>query len=296
MSPDSPRVLELGPAGEWLDGGRPWRPDAPFLAVLGDPVAHSLSPRLQTAALRARGLARAYRAVRVPAGRLADLRRAGAPGLAAANVTAPLKEEAAALCDELTPVAARAGAVNTLRLEGGRWIGHNTDVEGLARALGEAWPGSSPPDVGVVLGTGGAARAAVLALLGWGVGRVAARARSVAAGRRFRAWLDRSGAPGAGAVAIEPLAGATGPCPGERAVWVVCLAAGVPAAPCLPAGPRAPASLVLDLRYGDALPDEPRPDLPWRDGRDLLLAQGALSFAWWFGPPVPLAAMRAALG
>src|SRR5690606_5637017 len=86
-----------------------------LLAVLGDPVEHSLSPPMQNAAFQAAGLPYVYIAVRVPAGGLQRvlqaLRLLGARG---ANVTVPLKEEAAALADWLSPEARAAGTVNTL--------------------------------------------------------------------------------------------------------------------------------------------------------------------------------------
>jgi shikimate dehydrogenase len=294
----SEEPLELAPARGWLRGGRPWQAAAPFYAVLGDPIAHSRSPALQAAGLRARGLPHAYLAARVPAGRLAALRDADwDPGLAGFNVTAPLKIEAAALCDELTAVAARCGAVNTVRVEGRRWTGHNTDVEGIARVLARRWPDREPPDAAFVLGAGGSARAAVLALLERGAGCVTVRCREPARAEDFRRWLAECRRPGATAVAIEPLAAQERPAAGESAVWIVCLGAGVTIAPAPDAGggqARA-ARLVLDLRYGPALPAATCP-APRVDGLPVLLAQGGLAFAWWFGEPVPWAAMGAALG
>lgn len=273
-----------------------WSPAAPFYAVVGNPIAHSLSPAMQGAALRSRGLPHDYRAIEVAAGGLLALKRPGhAPGLAGFNVTAPLKAEAAGLSDELTPEAARAGAVNTVRVTGTRWQGHNTDVGGVRAALAQGWTAATPPDHGTVLGAGGAARAAVLALLAWGTRRIVARARTVEGVRRFRDWLDGCGATGAAAVGVDLLDGGGGPCPGETAVWLVSLPGGVPAAAWLPGRARAVPSLVLDLRYGAALPGEPPSPVPFLDGRSVLLAQGGLAFAWWFGEPVPWDAMRDAL-
>ncbi len=288
--------LEAAPqAGGWRRDGRVWVAGAPFYAVVGDPVAHSLSPRLQTAALRARGLPHLYGTIHVRSGELARLKApGGAPGLAGFNVTAPLKTEAHALCDQLTPAAQRAGAVNAVRVGAGRWEGHNTDVGGIAGVLSRAWGHDRRADVGIVLGSGGAARAAALALLDRGLPRVVIRARSAASVRRCRAWLDDPAAP-APRVTVELLTDADPATAGERTIWVVCLAAGVEAAPYLPRAATGSRSLVLDLRYGPALPAADRPALPWRDGRDVLLEQGALAFAWWFGEPVPREAMRAAL-
>ena len=296
MLPERSGPLTPAPGGGWRRDGAPWSPAAPFFAVVGDPVAHSLSPVMQGAALRARGLPHDYRAIEVAAGGLVALKQTDhAPGLAGFNVTAPLKAEAAGLSDELTPEAARVGAVNTVRVTGTRWQGHNTDLGGMRAALMQGWTAPGPPDHGTVLGTGGAARAAVLALLAWGTRRIAARARTVEGVRRFRGWLDGCGAPGAAAVGVDLLDGGGGPCPGETAVWLVSLPAGVPVAAWLPERVRAVPSLVLDLRYGAALPIEPRSPVPFLDGRSVLLAQGGQAFAWWFGEPVPWDAMRAAL-
>jgi len=83
----------------------------------------------------------------------------------------------------------------------------------------------------------------------------------------------------------------------EAVVWVCCLAGGVSARPFLPdAAPKGEA-LLLDLRYGDQLPSDQAPlGFDFSDGKPVLLMQGGLSFAWWFGPPIPWDAMRQALG
>ena len=117
-----------------------------LVALLGHPVAHSLSPRMQNAAFAARGLDWAYVALDVPPRRLADaVRGLAAAGFVGANVTAPHKLAAARLCDE-----ADAESVNTLVFEDGRTVGTSTDAAVLE--------GLSPRRVAIV-GDGGAARA-----------------------------------------------------------------------------------------------------------------------------------------
>src|SRR3954466_9638409 len=115
-----------------------------LVALLGHPVAHSLSPRMQNAAFAARGLDWAYVALDVPPERLAEaVRGLAAAGFVGANVTAPHKLAAARLCDE-----ADAESVNTLVFRDGRVIGTSTDaavLEGLTF------------DRPVVVGNGGAA-------------------------------------------------------------------------------------------------------------------------------------------
>ena len=106
-------------------------------AVIGDPVAHSKSPAMHAAAIRALGLPHTYEAVRVAAEELprvvAVLREGGYDGL---NVTVPHKERVLALVDAVDPSARLAGAANTLvRADDGRVVAHNTDVPALAAEL-----------------------------------------------------------------------------------------------------------------------------------------------------------------
>ncbi|MFL6004935.1 MAG: shikimate dehydrogenase family protein [Gaiellaceae bacterium] len=127
-----------------------------LVALLGHPVAHSLSPRMQNAAFAARGLDWAYVALDVPPERLEEaLRGLAAAGFAGANVTAPHKLAAARLCDE-----ADAQSVNTLVFEDGRIVGISTDAAVLDTSEG--------PSLGrvAIVGDGGAAQAFVAAVPG----------------------------------------------------------------------------------------------------------------------------------
>jgi len=155
------------------------------LAVIGDPVEHSASPRLQRAFLEEAGLAGSYEAVRVVAGdgaRAIDSMRA--EGYAGLNVTTPLKAEAYARADWHDPVAAATGSVNTLVL-GRRVDGYNTDGIGALGALADAGV-TEPAGVPIlILGAGPTARAAVAALVAAGAAvfvwnRTAARAYELA--------------------------------------------------------------------------------------------------------------------
>lgn len=135
-----------------------------LLAVLGWPVRHSLSPVMHNAALAADDLDLAYVALPVPPERIVDVVRAlGVAGLVGANVTVPHKQAVMAVCDDLTAEARLVGAVNTLAWDAdGRLLGDNTDSVGLQRALDEVDAGRRRA---VLFGTGGAARAAVVALV-----------------------------------------------------------------------------------------------------------------------------------
>lgn len=137
------------------------------LGLIGDPVAHSRSPGIVRGLLEAKGIDGAYDLLPTRredlVERLDQVREAGYHGL---NVTSPLKQEVVGLLDDLTDVAGRLGAVNTIRFEGNGTIGTNTDVEGFSRSLDDH-PLLVDRFTAAVLGTGGAARAAVAALLGY---------------------------------------------------------------------------------------------------------------------------------
>ncbi len=289
-----PDVVELG-AGGFLRDGEPWVPVEPFYAVIGDPVAHSLSPRLQNAGLDEREIAAEYVALHVTPDQLTRLKR-GAEGrlLVGFNATAPHKEAVAALCEVKTGQARAVGAVNTVKVEDGRWLGHNTDSGGIVSVLSQAWQEASPPEVAYVLGAGGSARAAVDALARWPVPRIIVRNRSQAGRKRIAAWAANG--PYSDRITVEPLGQQRPDVPDQPTVWVSCLAGGIPGGPHLPdaAGPHA--ALLLDLRYGNQLPADSAPlGFQFVDGLPVLMMQGGLSFAWWFGPPVPWIAFRAAL-
>ncbi|HET9997267.1 MAG TPA: shikimate dehydrogenase, partial [Nocardioides sp.] len=136
--------------------------------VLGDPIAHTLSPLLHRAAYDACGLDWEYDAHRVPAGGLA----AFVDGLDASwrglSITAPLKREAASRADEVSPTVVRAGVANTLVHGDGRWYADNTDVPGAAAAVRAVWTG--PVSSATVLGGGATATSTGLALADLGAG------------------------------------------------------------------------------------------------------------------------------
>jgi shikimate dehydrogenase len=144
--------------------------DAQF-AVFGHPIAHSLSPRIHASFAMQSGIPLHYVAVDAPletfVAQLADFAASDGRG---ANVTLPLKQLAAAQCARLSDFAIRAGAVNTLsRLGSGAWHGDNTDAAGLVRDLTERHSLDLRGRRVLMLGAGGAARAAVFGLLDAGV-------------------------------------------------------------------------------------------------------------------------------
>lgn len=156
--------------------------------ILGWPVSHSRSPRLHGFWLARHGIDGAYVPLPVRPDRFAPAVRALADlGFAGANVTIPHKEAAFALCDEVSPIARRAGSVNTLSFAGGRIHGTSTDGFGFLESIREQAPGWQAADgPAVILGAGGAVRAVAAALLDAGcprltlVNRTPARAEAIA--------------------------------------------------------------------------------------------------------------------
>jgi shikimate dehydrogenase len=249
--------------------------------VLGFPVGHSRSPAMMNAAFAQLGLDWHY--VRLPvAPDQFDLtvRALPASGFRGANVTIPHKLAAHDLADELTPPAAAIGAVNTLVFEPGGIVGDNTDAGGLTDALGDQLAGRSA----LVLGAGGAGRAAVWALREAGAevavwNRTPERAAQLAADLGVR----HASRPEAADVLVNATSLGMG---GEDVPAELGLDALEP-------------SLVADLVYGS----EPTRLLRWAhdrgaravDGLEVLLRQGARSFERWTGRPAPLEKMRRAL-
>ena len=287
--------------------------------VLGDPVRHSLSPAMHNAAIAALGLDWAYLALPVAAADLAvvlqGLEAIDCRGL---NVTLPHKQAAAALAQELTPLARRLGAVNTLvRRDGGGWLGANTDVEGFLAPLrppgAVAAPAATPwgEREALVLGCGGSARAVVAGLVELGLGRIRVAGRD---GTRLGRFLASCAdwAPGLEPLAWTPsAAGQPDPLAGALAgadlvvnTTPLGMASGrdPAAAARSPLHPEQvallrPAATVYDLIY------IPRPTTLLRlagargcrtlDGLEMLVQQGAASLRLWSGrPDVPVIAMR----
>lgn len=134
--------------------------------VIGDPVAHSLSPLIHKGWMREHGLDADYLALQVPEGTLAEsletLKNRGFRGL---NVTLPHKEAAFGLARTVTPAGQKIGAINTLWLAGDQaWHGDNTDAPGFSRALSDLLDKPLKGQTVLVFGAGGAARGIIYAL------------------------------------------------------------------------------------------------------------------------------------
>ena len=238
---------------------------------------------MMNAAFAALGLDWRYLALPVPPERFAATVRAlPASGYRAANVTIPHKLAALEAADELSDTARAIGAVNTLTLsEDGAIAGDNTDADGLLDALGEPVPATA-----LVLGAGGAARAAAWALAHAGA-RVTVWNRTPA---RARALASELGVEAAARGLARP---------DSAEVLVNATSVGLRPDDSLDGLPLVDARVVVDLVYGDA----PTPLARWAeergarlvDGLEVLVRQGARSLALWTGREAPLDVMRRAL-
>jgi shikimate dehydrogenase len=160
-----------------------------LFAVLGHPVAHSLSPAMHNAALARLGMDAVYVAFDIEPGRLpAALPVLRDLGVAGVNLTVPLKEVAFGVLSELDEWARLARAVNTIKFDGDTMRGFNTDAPGFLRTLREEFGADVRGRSVCILGTGGSARGIAIACLRSGArtltlaGRTAAKIEALAAG------------------------------------------------------------------------------------------------------------------
>jgi shikimate dehydrogenase len=267
-------------------------------ALIGDPVEQSLSPAMLNAAFRELELDCVYLALRVPQRKLADaVAGVRALGISGLNVTHPHKVEILSLLDELDEFASMVGAVNTVKNEGGRLIGFNTDGPGAVLALRRELGGLEGRSV-VLLGAGGAARAIAFSLAKEGArltiaNRTAWRARQLAAELRRRLGVDVEHL----SIGREELARAI-----ERAE-VLINATTVGMRPDLrgtlvTADMMHSGLLVNDIVYDPLetrlLREARKAGARTLNGLGMLLYQGALAFEIWTGKRAPIEVMEAA--
>ena len=267
-------------------------------AVLGAPIAHSLSPVLHRAAYRALGLTGwSYEAIECDTARLPAVLGGCGPQWAGLSLTMPLKRAVLPLLDELDPLAREVGAANTVVFAGGRRHGHNTDVPGMIAALGKAGltappgPAAGEPTV-LILGGGATACSALAAARGLGAARATVAVRDRARAQDLLAAAARLGV----AVTLTGFETPRGDAP-DVLISTVPAGAADMYAKRMARGDLVPRHL-LDVVYH-----------PWptalavaahkagtsvAGGFDLLLHQAAGQVTLMTGRPAPLAAMRAA--
>lgn len=275
--------------------------------LFADPAAHSLSPVMHRAAFEHAGLIGTYSAIRVPRSELpAAIHGLRRPGVLGANISLPHKEAVLALLDDLTPAASVIGAVNTVIHQGGHVTGENTDAPGLLADLcdlGVGGPRGAEAGVEhgavVVLGAGGAARAAVytaLNLLGrdvYVVNRTPQRAQALAS-----SWQVTD-------PARSVLASAATEVPWPNVTLVInASSAGLDApeqtpldSACLALLPRH--ALVYDMVYSPVqtrlMADARAAGLSAANGLGMLAQQARLAFTAWTQRDVPVQVFRSAL-
>lgn len=263
------------------------------LGLIGDPVAHSLSPAMQNAGLVALGIPGIYERWQTDDASLAErVVSVRIPGMLGANVTVPHKQAIPALLDAVTPLAARVGAVNTVVKRGGQLIGDNTDVYGFTMALASV-TGDLAGRTAVILGAGGASRAVVIGLEQLGIGRIVIANRNV---ERSVALIDDLGTRGATATGldatslIETLATAAVVVNATALGWHV----GETPIPLDLLGALPDDAHVTDLTYRetDLLVAARRRGLGASDGLEMLVLQGAKALQRWTGLEPPVAIMR----
>lgn len=282
-------------------GGRLFPPAR--LAVIGDPVAHSLSPEMHNAALRARGIEAQYVRLHLrPDEFRAALPKLAALGFIGCNCTIPHKFMALETVDEVHPDARRAGAVNTLIFRpDGTIFGRNSDAPGFLRTVREEF-GREVKDLRIlVTGAGGGAGAAVATVCAMEgcrelllTNRTPGKVEQVAAG-----LCDL---PGGSVATVIPFTPADLAASLPRIDLIVnCTSLGMkPGDPeIVPHLLLQPHHLIYDMVYQPLVTPlvaaARETGAQAINGIPMLLWQGVYSFEWWFGGHAPVEAMRAGL-
>ena len=266
-------------------------------AVIGDPVAHSVSPAMQNAGFMAAGLDERYGKYHVKPEDLAGFTEFARRNLYGFNATVPHKGALIALLDEVAPEALAAGSVNTVIVRGGRLYGESTDGYGLESALKEAFGLEISGSRIVMIGAGGAAAATAFEF-------VQRQAESLTIINRTRSKAEAlAGSLQGNHTCVSALGSdqtdAAAQAVSSADVVIQATSAGLhkdDPAP-LPLEILRNARAVFDMIYHLTPVQEfaRQNHIPCADGRAMLLHQGAKSFSLWTDRPAPLAAMRAAL-
>lgn len=265
--------------------------------LIGEPVGHSLSRVMHNAAFAHLGIDADYELWETP---LAELpARVGAlhqPGMLGANVTVPHKQAVMPLVDELSEVARRVGAVNTIIPRVGLVVGDNTDAYGFARSLDDAIA-SRVPERAVVVGAGGASRAVLVALQDAGVAEIVLVNRTRARSEELASDLA---APGLVPIRVGEL-DALATMAANADVLVNATSVGwhgdeLPFSADI-LDELSPGAVVVDLTYRETsiLRLARERGLAILDGLPMLIHQGARSFELWTGQDAPVAVMQEAV-
>lgn len=272
-----------------------------LVGIIGDPVGHSLSPRMHNAAFRKMGLNFLYVPFHItPKGLASFVRQATRWQMAGFNVTIPHKERILSHLDWISPKARTIGAVNTVEIRNGRLEGHNTDADGYRLSLQKDLGFHLARKTAVVFGAGGAARAVVFALARAGARKITILNRTPDKARRLATEFSR----------LFP-----------KVVWASAPLRPMEMRKCFPAAdlvvnttsvglqgsrfskipwkalPRK--AIVSDLVYRPRmtplLKDARKKGLRTHTGEGMLLHQGALAFRLWTGKTPDVSVMKQAI-
>lgn len=263
------------------------------LVVVGHPVAHSLSPRMQSAALAAAGISATYCALDVMPAQLTDaFERLRADG-AAGNVTIPHKEAVFAMCERVTDIARLARAVNTFWFEAGALVGTNTDVGGFDDVVHNLMARHDRvlPRRVAIIGAGGSARAIAAAVSMWDGAEATIWSRRDSQARDLARQFDCARHESDLATAVQDA---------DLVVNATPIGLHDDLLP-LPLDLLPPRASIVDLVYRPGATAWVRAALARgivaTDGLPMLVEQGALAFESWFGAEPDRGAMwRAVVG
>jgi shikimate dehydrogenase len=282
-------------------------------ALLGDPVAHSKSPAMHAAAYRALGLPHSYEAIRATQGELGDYVRALRDGrFDGLNVTIPHKRAIMDHVDTIDESARIADAANTIvRTEDGRIVAHNTDARALAADARRfiQYDRTLQHGQAIVLGSGGAARAAIVAFgVHWAIPNIVVRARSFddeSARAAFEGSIRETIAPSVTTIVASPWR-ADSAIDSRTRFIVQATSAGMEGkdegddvARVVDWGSIDRCNVAIDVVYAPTetpfLRAAAARGIPTSNGLGMLARQGALAFELWLGITAPLGAMQDAI-
>ncbi len=268
----------------------------PTVGLIGDPVAHSVSPAMHNAAFAALGIDEEYILWHTPAPTLPErIAQVRAPSIRGANVTLPHKTVVMPLLDAVDAHAQAIGAVNTVvRDAAERLHGLNTDAPGFARAL--AYAGyTARGGSAVVLGAGGAARAIVYALLKDGIGEVLVANRTAARADALVRDMQPHASVSLHALALDDAALNKALAQADLLVNTTTVGLDGAASPLAPERLHA-GLLVVDAIYHHTplLQAAAARGARVQNGLEMLVQQGALAWEAWMGRAAPIDIMRAA--
>lgn len=268
------------------------------VGIIGDPVAHSLSPLMQNAAIEAAGIDAIYVPFHVKSIHLEQsvlaIRALGMTGI---NVTIPHKQAVMPYLDDIDASAQLIGAVNTIVNRHDRLAGYNTDGQGFIQSLRFDLDFSPAGQKVVLLGAGGAARSAIVALAEEGAAEIVIANRTVASAESLVEEFSVH-FPEMRLAALPLEAKSLNQELENTELLVNTTSLGLrredlpfPVMRSLPAG-----SLFYDMVYTpDLTPlqqDARKQGVKWSDGRGMLVGQGEAAFRLWFDSPAPEGVMR----